>query len=305
MIPAPSATRTWSTTGASTRSGAPSWWAAPCTRWSGYYGATASSAATGLTTCASGGALVTTAVPATGTGVAGGATITGSEPCGHPANKLGWVVTGGLRFNVPGGSYLQVQGGYTEGALRYISHTQWPLGSAAKFGIGNSLGVGPLMDGIFGPGTETELTKAWGIYGSWEQVWNPKWKTSLYGGWTAVEYNANATQLIAAATCGSPTTGGFIAGSGTATLGAITAAAASSLNSMASGSLANMSNCSPNWQMDMSAPVPSGTSPRSSTWASISSTPSSTPPSPGLQSTGPTLRSRPVSTASRIRTTSA
>ena len=220
---------------------------------SGYYGANASLASSGLTTCAPGGFLATSGGPpagsAGGTGVPGGATLTGSEPCGHPANKLGWVVTGGLRFNVPGGSYLQVQGGYTEGALRYISHTQWPLGSAAKFGIGNSLGVGPIMDGIFGPGTETELTKAWGIYGSWEQVWNPKWKTSLYGGYTAVEYNANATQLIAAATCGSPTTGGFLAGGGSATLGTVTAAAATSINSMSAGSLANMTNCSPNWQM--------------------------------------------------------
>jgi len=215
---------------------------------SGYYGSNVSSAGTGLTSCAPGGFLANTGVAATGTGVPGGVSLLGSEPCGHPANKLGWVVTGGLRLNVPGGSYLQVQGGYTEGAPRYIDHTQTVLGSAAKFGVGNSLGVGPLMDGIFGPGTETELTKSWGIYASWEQVWNPKWKTSLYGGWTAVEYNANATQLIAAATCGSPTTGGFIAGAGSANLGAVTTAAASALNSMASGTLANMTNCSPNWQ---------------------------------------------------------
>ena len=217
---------------------------------SGYYGANASLATTGLTSCAPGGFLAASSTtPLTGAGVVGGSTITGAEPCGHPANKLGWVVTGGLRLNVPGGSYFQMQGSYTEGAPRYISHAQWSFGSAAKFGVGNSLGVGPLMDGIFGPGTETELTKAWGIYASWEQVWNPKWKTSVYAGWEAVTYNANATALIAAATCGSPTTGGFIAGGGSATVGTVTAGAASAINSMAAGSLANMTNCSPDWQM--------------------------------------------------------
>ena len=165
--------------------------------------------------------------------------------CGHPANKLGWVATGGIRLNVPGGSYLQVQGSYTEGALRYISHTQFPSGSSAHFGVGNSLGVGWLMDGIFGQSGDIELTKAWGVYASWEQVWNPKWKTSLYGGWVAVNYDDNAKALIAASTCGP------IAGSGTAVFGAITAATATGtnpVNSMASGSLSNVQNCDPNWQ---------------------------------------------------------
>ena len=149
-----------------------------------YYGANATSAGTGLTSCAPPGfnAVTDTNVD----GVAGGGSGVGALQCGHPADKLGWVATGGLRFNVPGGSYFQMQGSYTQGALRYISHTQYPLGSAARFGVGNSVGLGWLMDGIYGNSGEIELTRAWGIYASWEQVWTPKWKTSIYGGWTAV-----------------------------------------------------------------------------------------------------------------------
>ena len=209
----------------------------------GYYGANATSAATGITTCAPPGFNAVTTFPATATGVPGGASLVGSAACGHPSDRLGWVVTGGVRYNVPGGSYLQVQGSYTQGALRYISHTQWPLGSAANFGIGNSLGVGPIMDAIVGQSGELELTRAWGVYASWEQVWTPMWKTSLYGGWTNVSYDDNAKQLFQAATCGNQN------GSSAILPGLITTAAGAPLNAMASGSIANMTNCDPNWQL--------------------------------------------------------
>jgi hypothetical protein len=152
------------------------------------------------------------------------------------------VATGGLRLNVPGGSYLQVQGSYTQGAIRYIDHTQLPTGSPARFGVGNSLGLGYAMDAIFGQSGELELTRAWGVYASWEQVWNPKWKTSLYGGYLAFSYDDNAKALIASATCGNQN------GSSAVAPGLIVSAGTSPLNAMASGSIANMTNCDPNWQ---------------------------------------------------------
>jgi hypothetical protein len=162
-----------------------------------------------------------------------GAGFNGSATCGHPADKLGWVVTGGLRLNAQGGSYFQAQGSYTEGALRYISHTQFGLSSPAKFGVGNSLAYGFATDGIFGQSGEVELTKAWGVYASWEQVWTKAWKTSLYGGYLAIQYNDNAKALIAAATCGPQNivAGSAITQSTTAALGTVTA----------------MSNCDPDW----------------------------------------------------------
>jgi hypothetical protein len=201
----------------------------------GYYGAAATSPQNG-TTCAAPGFVASGNVDS---GVPGGSSLTGSADCGAPAHKLGWVATGGLRLNAPGGSYLQVQGVYTEGAVRYVNHTQLGNGNPAFFGVGNSLGLGFGSDGIFGQGGEVELTRAWGVYASWEQVWNPKWKTSVYGGFIAINYDANAKALIAAATCGP---GGSV-NQGNAFMGATTP------NSMAGGALSTMSNCDPNWQM--------------------------------------------------------
>jgi hypothetical protein len=205
----------------------------------GYYGSTATSAGTGVTTCAPPG-FQAISVGNTGTGVPGGASLTGDVACGHPADKLGWVVTGGLRLNIPGGSgsYFQAQGSYTEGALRYISHTQFPFGSPAKFGVGNSLGLGYLQDGIFGQAGEVELTKAWGIYASYDHFWSRTWRTSLYGGYLAIAYNNNAQNLIRAATCG-PQSGA----------GAVSTAAPAAANSMAGGSITNMTNCNPDWAL--------------------------------------------------------
>jgi hypothetical protein len=200
----------------------------------GYYGSSVASAVTG-TSCAAPGFV---AVGGAGAGVAGGASLTGDAACGHPADKLGWVVTGGLRLNAQGGSYFQAQGSYTEGALRYISHTQFPNGSPAFFGVGNSLGLGYIQDGIFGQAGEVELTKAWGVYASWEQVWTKAWKTSLYGGYIAIQYNDNAKALIAATTCGNQ------AGAGTSN---VFTAAVAPVNSAGAGTLFGMSNCDPNF----------------------------------------------------------
>jgi hypothetical protein len=206
-----------------------------------YYGANATSAGTGLTSCAPPG--FNAVSDTTTNGVPGGGSGVGAIQCGHPADKLGWVATGGLRLNVPGGSYLQMQGSYTQGALRYISHTQWPLGSAARFGVGNSVGLGWLMDGIYGNSGEIELTRAWGIYASWEQVWNPKWKTSIYGGWTSVNYDDNAKALIAASTCGNQ------AGAGNFLPAVFNTTAIANFPTQQSGSITNVTNCDPNWQM--------------------------------------------------------
>ena len=54
-----------------------------------------------------------------------GNTVTGATVNGHPTDKIGWVATAGLRLNAPTGSYFQAQASYAEGALRYLSHTQF------------------------------------------------------------------------------------------------------------------------------------------------------------------------------------
>ena len=60
------------------------------------------------------------------------------------------------------------------------------------------------QDGVFGTGSEVELTRAWGVYASYDHVWwaGSKWRTSIYGGYVEFDYNDNAKLLISQATCG-------------------------------------------------------------------------------------------------------
>jgi hypothetical protein len=117
----------------------------------------------------------------------------------------------------------------------YIVHSSWGGSSPAKFGIGNSLGLGYVTDGVFGTGSEVELTKAWGVYAAYDHVWwaGSRWRTSLYGGYVKFEYNDNAKALISQATCGA-----FRINNGTAVPFEPAAT---------SGSLTGMTNCNPDF----------------------------------------------------------
>src|SRR5262249_32486870 len=53
----------------------------------------------------------------------GTGTLTGAETCGHPADKVGWAVGGGTRFNLPGGDYFQWQAHYTPRANQHLRVT--------------------------------------------------------------------------------------------------------------------------------------------------------------------------------------
>jgi hypothetical protein len=125
---------------------------------------------------------------------------------GHPDDKLGWVVGAGIKLNAPmigQGDFFQAQVNYTEGALRYVFQTTQPSwsindsGSTAGFGImadavynGTITGVGTTA------ATDLELTTAWNVNAAYEHFWNPRWRTSLYGGYAAVSYNSNANSIL-------------------------------------------------------------------------------------------------------------
>jgi hypothetical protein len=122
----------------------------------------------------------------------------------------------GLRLNTPWllnwfgsgqGDYLQLQGIYTQGALRYImqnpSNNNWWI----QNGFDSAFGV--VADGVYGgttfagagsafnnTATGINLTTAWGLNASYEHFWSPRWRTSLYGGWTSVSYNSQANNIL-------------------------------------------------------------------------------------------------------------
>jgi hypothetical protein len=127
---------------------------------------------------------------------------------GHADDKLGFVVGAGLKLNAPmigQGDYLQAQINYTQGALRYIfqtPNTNWDKVEGAN------LGFGMLSDAVVGGTigqntiTDLELTTAWNVNAAYEHFWNPRWRTSLYGGYAAVSYNDAGNALVCVGTGG-------------------------------------------------------------------------------------------------------
>ena len=46
------------------------------------------------------------------------------------------------------------------------------------------------------PGTQLELTTAWAAGGGFEYFWTRNFSSTVYGGYTRTEYNANASAMI-------------------------------------------------------------------------------------------------------------
>jgi Porin subfamily len=136
---------------------------------------------------------------------------------GHAGDQLGWAVGAGIKLNTPAigqGDYFQAQANYTHGALRYLFQT--PNSNWGKVN-GSSVGLGVLSDAVVGGtlagtagssfGGDLELTAAWNINAAYEHFWNPRWRTSIYGGYAAVSYNAIANGNLCTAIGGGNGTG--------------------------------------------------------------------------------------------------
>ena len=80
--------------------------------------------------------------------------------------------------------------------------------------MGNSQSLGLMNDAVYGGTilapipTGLDLTTAWNVNAAYEHFWwNPRWRTSLYGGYAEVSYGGAANNMLCA-------TGGFPAGAG-------------------------------------------------------------------------------------------
>src|SRR5436190_7375637 len=123
---------------------------------------------------------------------------------GHPPDKWGGAVTAGFTLNdILGmkGDTFAMQGCYSVGAAGYCTRATGPF---QVYSNNNNAGWGWVTDGVYdnnipnvGAGqTNVELTTVWSINGALQHFWNPKWRTSLYGGYVQVDYNGNATNII-------------------------------------------------------------------------------------------------------------
>jgi hypothetical protein len=121
---------------------------------------------------------------------------------GHPDDEFGFAIGAGIKLNAPmlgQGDYFQAQINYTQGALRYIFQT--PNSNWGKVS-GAELGFGVLTDAVYGGqifsnnASDLSLTTAWNINAAYEHFWNPRWRTSLYGGYAAVSYDGQANRIV-------------------------------------------------------------------------------------------------------------
>jgi len=117
---------------------------------------------------------------------------------GHPADKYGWAFSASGLLNLQGGDIVGVTFVWAKGATGYATNSAW----WQMYDNSNSRAMAWASDGVFSTGTDVELTEAWSVVAGYQHIWGPagtwggKWRTSLWGGYTSVNYNDRATQLI-------------------------------------------------------------------------------------------------------------
>jgi len=121
----------------------------------------------------------------------------GTTGSGHPGNVLGYAFGAGVKINLPmlgAGDYIDLQASWSKGAASYSS-------AGGNLSKANGAQSGSLInnDGTYGTTGDVNLTKAWGVFGGLQHFWNPKLKTSLYGGYVKVDHSDAANLLICAA----------------------------------------------------------------------------------------------------------
>ena len=123
------------------------------------------------------------------------------ENTGHPDDKYGWAASVGGLFYLPwlgGGDSIGANFVYSKGAVGYATKAgNWQIAHDDNIGVGWVVDGMYDNTGIFSPTnpSQIELTNAWSVNAGYEHFWNPRWRTSLYGGYTRVWYDQTATNI--------------------------------------------------------------------------------------------------------------
>jgi hypothetical protein len=132
-----------------------------------------------------------------------------STNCLHPENEIGWAAAASLIVNLPmiaPGDTIGAMATFSEGAVGYATRDRtfrlWGHGDS-NGSLVSSYGVGFTGDAVFrNPGAilgydgSLEMTTAWSIVAGAQHFWTPQLRTSLYGGFAAIEHSATAKGLI-------------------------------------------------------------------------------------------------------------
>ena len=156
---------------------------------------------------------------------------TATSDMGHPGSAWGYAVTGAIELkNLPtgAGDSLKVDSSFGHGAAKYV----WGgtidttgagryakvggvgsgtcAGSSSPFGPSNtsacngSIGFGYVLDGVYGgsganggsSAASIQLSNSWEVNAFYEHYWNPQWRTSVFGSYSAMSYGASANALL-------------------------------------------------------------------------------------------------------------
>jgi hypothetical protein len=153
----------------------------------------------------------------------------GTTQCGHPDGKIGWVIMQGGEVKLPmlgpadRAGYMAHFGVGTSGFSGGNN-----LASPDLFASGNNAAVGWITDGVYVNGSAIELTTSWAVGAGYEHSWGPTLKTSVFGAYARISYDAQAQSYWAGQVCG-------VAGTG----------ATASTNFSVAGT--PTPNCNPNW----------------------------------------------------------
>jgi Porin subfamily len=137
-----------------------------------------------------------------------------TEITGHPADKWGFAVQGGLSIkNIPTGpgDTINMNAVYTDGASRYNFQQLFPqaffIYGGSNVGY-QSLGIAGIADGVFTTGSAIESVTSWGFRGGFTHNWDPHWASAIYGGYASLRYGtAGKTAICANITAGLGLTG--------------------------------------------------------------------------------------------------
>src|SRR6185437_7505400 len=136
---------------------------------------------------------------------------------GHPDDELGWAIGAGIKLNAPfigQGDYFQAQVTYAVGATKYVMqtpNTNWgkiDLPNQAWGVVSDAVYNGSLTGTGTGAASNLELTTSWNVNAAYEHFWNPRWRTSIYGGYAEVNYNNGANSILCGFGTGGSVTNG-------------------------------------------------------------------------------------------------
>jgi hypothetical protein len=150
---------------------------------------------------------------------AGPGGIASVETDGHPSDVWGFAIMGGLQLkDLPTGpgDKLSLDFTYIDGAAKYLisgvtgSSFDVFSGGTNFAGSYNGMAVLSLLDGVYTTGSRIEKTTGWGFRGGFLHNWSPNWQTGVFGSYTHIDYNANASAAFCAMfTALSPKSNGF------------------------------------------------------------------------------------------------